>query len=117
MRKPAFHKSVGNSIIGLIWMLKSERNFQLEVLALLANLFLIVYLELNTTDAVLILIVCFAVLSLEILNTCAEKICDLIQPVYDERIKIIKDIAAGSVVLMAMASLFVGVLVYWKYLF
>lgn len=117
MRKPAFHKSVGNSIIGLIWMLKSERNFQLEVLALLANLFLIVYLELNTTDAVLILIVCFAVLSLEILNTCAEKICDLIQPEYDERIKIIKDIAAGSVVLMAMASLFVGVLVYWKYLF
>ena len=59
----------------------------------------------------------FAVLSLEILNTCVEKICDIIQPEYDQRIKVIKDIAAGSVVLMAIASVFVGILIYWKYLF
>lgn len=98
-------------------MLKSERNFQLEVLALLINLFLIVYLKLNTTDTAIILIVGFSVLSLEILNTCVEKICDLIKPEYDERIKIIKDIAAGSVLLMAIASVFVGILVYAKYLF
>lgn len=117
MRKPPFYKSVRNSINGLIWMLKSERNFQFEILALLLNLFLIVYLQLDTTDAAVILTVCFAVLSLEILNTCIEKICDVIQPEYDERIKIIKDIAAGSVVLMAMASVFVGILVYWKYFF
>ncbi|MBU8882379.1 diacylglycerol kinase family protein [Kaistella sp. DKR-2] len=117
MRKPPFHKSVLNSVNGLIWMLKSERNFQLEVLALLVNLFLIVYLKLGATDTALILTVCFSVLSLEIVNTCVEKICDIINPEYDERIKIIKDIAAGSVVLMAMAAVFVGILVYWKYLF
>ena len=117
MRKPPFYKSVWNSINGLIWMLKSERNFQLEILALLLNLFLIVYLQLDTTDAALILIVCFSVLSLEILNTCIEKICDVIQPEYDEKIKTIKDIAAGAVVLMAMASVFVGILVYWKHFF
>lgn len=97
-------------------MLKSERNFQLEVLALLINLFLIVYLHLNTTDAALILIVSFSVLSLEILNTCVEKICDLTKPEYDERIKIIKDISAASVLLMAVAALFIGILVYAKYL-
>ena len=50
-------------------MLKSERNFQIEVFALLINLFLIVFLKLNTVDAAIILIVSFAVLSLEILNT------------------------------------------------
>ena len=117
MRKPPFHKSVGNAIRGVIWMLKSERNFQLEVLALLINIFLIVFLKLNTVDAAIILVVCFSVLSMEILNTCVEKICDIIQPEFDFRIKVIKDISAAAVVLMALASVVVGVLVYWKYLF
>ena len=98
-------------------MLKSERNFQIEVFALLINLFLIVFLKLNTVDAAIILIVSFAVLSLEILNTAIEKVCDIIQPEFDLRIKVIKDISAAAVVLMAFASVVVGVLVYWKYLF
>ena len=98
-------------------MLKSERNFQIEVFALLINLFLIVFLKLNTVDAAILLIVSFAVLSLEILNTAIEKVCDIIQPKFDLRIKVIKDISAAAVVLMALASVVVGVLVYWKYLF
>ena len=98
-------------------MLKSERNFQIEVFALLINLFLIVFLKLNTVDAAIILIVSFAVLTLEILNTAIEKVCDIIQPEFDLRIKVIKDISAAAVVLMAFASVVVGVLVYWKYLF
>ena len=98
-------------------MLRSERNFQIEVLALIINLLLIVYLKVTELEAALILVVSFSVLSLEILNTCVEKICDIIQPEFDERIKIIKDMAAGSVFLMAMASVVVGVLIYSKYLF
>ena len=117
MRKPPIHKSFWNAIKGTIWMLKSERNFQIEVLALITNLFLIVYLKVTETEAAVILVVCFTVLSLEILNTCVEKICDIIQPEFDERIKIIKDIAAGSVFIMAIASIFVGILIYAKYLF
>ncbi|MDQ0476471.1 diacylglycerol kinase family protein [Chryseobacterium sp. MDT2-18] len=116
MRKPPIHRSFWNAIKGVIWMLKSERNFQIEVLALLINLFLIVYLKVTEFEATIILVVSFSVLSLEILNTCVEKICDIIQPEYDERIKIIKDIAAGSVFLMAIASAIVGVLIYTKYL-
>jgi diacylglycerol kinase (ATP) len=58
-----------------------------------------------------------AVLSAEIFNTAIEKICDIIQPDFDERIGFIKDIAAGAVVLIAIASAVIGVLVYWKYFF
>lgn len=117
MRKPPIHKSFWNAITGVISMLKSERNFQIEIIALIVNLFLIVYLQVTELEASLILVVSFAVLSLEVLNTCVEKICDIIQPKYDLRIKTIKDIAAGSVFLMAMASVVVGVLIYSKYLF
>jgi len=116
MRKPPFHKSVRNAINGLIWILRNERNFQYEILGLLINLFLIVYFRLNTFDTLVILIVCFAVLITEIINTCIEKICDIVQPEYDYRIKIIKDAAAGSVVLSVLSAVAAGILIYPKYI-
>lgn len=98
-------------------MLRSERNFQIEVFALIVNLFFIVYFHLNQTDTALILTACFIVLSAEILNTAIEKICDIIQPEYDERIKFIKDVSAGAVLILAILAVFVGLWVYPKYVF
>jgi len=117
MRKPPIHKSFLNAFRGIFVMFRSERNFQLEVIALLINIFLIFYLKLSTIDTVLVLIVSFGVLSAEIFNTAIEKICDIIQPEFDKRIGFIKDISAGAVTLMAVASVIVGILVYWKYIF
>ena len=117
MRKPPIHKSFLNAFRGIFVMFRSERNFQLEVIALLINIFLIFYLKLSTIDTVLVLIVSFGVLSAEIFNTAIEKICDIIQPEFDKRIGFIKDMSAGAVTLMAVASVIVGILVYWKYIF
>jgi diacylglycerol kinase (ATP) len=98
-------------------MLKSERNFQLEVFALIINLFLIVYFKLNSTDVALILLVCFLVLIAETINTAIEKICDFVEPNFNKKIGIIKDISAGAVILATLLSIIVGVLVYSKYFF
>ncbi|MBW8523589.1 diacylglycerol kinase family protein [Chryseobacterium chendengshani] len=117
MRKPLIHKSFLNALRGIFIMFKSERNFQIEVMAFLINLFLIFYLNLTTVDSILILMVSFAVLAAEIFNTAVEKICDFMQPEYDKRIGFIKDTSAGAVLLMATASVVVGILVYWKYIF
>ncbi|KPH14930.1 diacylglycerol kinase family protein [Chryseobacterium sp. ERMR1:04] len=117
MRKPPIHKSFLNAFRGVFLMIKSERNFQLELLAFIINLLLIFYLQLSTVDTALILIVSFAVLTAEIFNTAIEKICDFIQPKFDKRIGFIKDISAGAVILMAVLSVIVGILVYWKYIF
>lgn len=98
-------------------MLKSERNFQLEVFALIINLFLIVYFKLNSTDVALILVVCFLVLIAETINTAIEKICDFVEPNFNKKIGLIKDISAGAVILATLLSIIVGVLVYSKYFF
>ena len=98
-------------------MLKSERNFQLEVFALIINLVLIVYFKLNSTDVALILLVCFLVLIAETINTAIEKICDFVEPNFNKKIGLIKDIAAGAVILATLLSIIVGVLVYSKYFF
>ncbi|WP_336733011.1 diacylglycerol kinase [Chryseobacterium sp. VD8] len=117
MRKPPVHKSLQNAFRGVFLMMKHERNFQLEAMAFLINVFLIFYLNLSSTDTILILMVSFGVLAAEILNTAIEKICDFIHPEFDQRIGFIKDISAGAVLLMAIASVIVGIFVYWKYIF
>ncbi|CAM3049050.1 diacylglycerol kinase family protein [Chryseobacterium flavum] len=117
MKKPPVHKSFLNAFHGVFLMIRAERNFQIELLAFFVNLFLIFYLKLSSTDAIFILIVSFAVLSAEIFNTAIEKICDIIQPDFDKRIGFIKDIAAGGVLLTAIASVIVGIIVYWNYIF
>lgn len=116
MKRPPFYKSLYYSIKGFIWMLKSERNFQIEILALLINLALMAYLKVNTTDAALIFIVCFLVLSAETANTAIEKLCDFAEPNFNKKIGLIKDLAAGSVLILALLAAIVGVLVYSKYL-
>jgi diacylglycerol kinase len=117
MRKPPVHTSFLNAFRGIFLMMKSERNFQLELLAFSINLFLIFYLKLSDHDAVLILMVSFGVLSAEIFNTAIEKICDVVHPEFDKRIGFIKDISAGAVLLMSIASVIVGILVYKNYMF
>jgi len=116
MRKPPLHNSFFNAFRGVLMMVKSERNFQIETAAFFINLFLIFYLKLTTTDAVLIIIISSAVLAAEIFNTAIERICDIIQPEFDKRIGFIKDISAGAVLLLAVASVITGILIYWKYI-
>ncbi|MDR4894675.1 MULTISPECIES: diacylglycerol kinase family protein [unclassified Chryseobacterium] len=117
MQKPPIHKSFLNAFRGIFLMIKTERNFQIELLVFFVNLFFIFYFRLSNTDAALVFIASFAVLSAEIFNTAIEKICDIIQPNFDKRIGFIKDISAGAVMLTAIASVIVGILVYWKYVF
>jgi len=56
------------------------------------------------------------VLALEILNTAVERLCDLVDELHtlgqDARIRDIKDLAAGAVLLAAVGSATIGVLVF-----
>lgn len=53
------------------------------------------------------------VLSIEGLNTAAEKIADFIHPEYHEKIGFIKDIASGAVFFAAMVAIAVGAIIYY----
>jgi diacylglycerol kinase (ATP) len=48
-------------------------------------------------DLLLILVVTAFVLVAEMLNSAIEALCDFVEPRHDERIKVIKDIAAAAV--------------------
>jgi len=117
MKKPPLHKSFYFTFKGLFWLIKNERNFQIHIFGLIINIFLMIYFKLEVWEIITILCVSFSVLITEAVNTCIEKICDYIQPNFDNKIGIIKDIAGGAVLLATMLAVITGVLIYWKYLF
>lgn len=117
MKKPLLHQSFHHAARGLQEMLLNERNFQIEVVAFLINILLILYLQVSAIEAAVIIIICATVLSLEAVNTAIEQICDVVQPSVDPRIKAVKDIAAGAVLLVSISSVIVGALIYLPYLY
>lgn len=117
MKKPPLFRSFYFTFKGLWFLIKNERNFQIHILGLIVNLFLIQFLNLQNWEIIAILIVCFLVLITEALNTAIEKTCDYMQPNFDKKIGIIKDIAGAAVLLSSIAAVAVGVLIYWKYIF
>ena len=57
-------------------------------------------------------IVIGAVLAVEAVNSSIEALADLVSPEYNEAIKRTKDLAAGAVLLMAIAAAIVGFVIF-----
>lgn len=59
-----------------------------------------------------VVIVIGAVLSAEAVNSAIESLADLVSPEYNEAIKKTKDLAAGAVLIMAIAAAIVGFIIF-----
>ena len=67
---------------------------------------------------ILAILLCIGlVIVAEILNTCIEKLCDLYSTEKNEKIKYIKDLAAGGVLFASLIALTVGILIFVHHLF
>lgn len=75
------------------------------------------YFGITPSEWVAQIICCGMILTAEALNTAVEKICDYIQPDYDKRIGLIKDISAGAVGFSACTGGIAVILIYGKYLY
>ncbi|MBK7882733.1 MAG: diacylglycerol kinase family protein [Chitinophagaceae bacterium] len=91
----------------------SERNFKIECTLGLLSILLSVLLKLNAIEWIAILLSNAIVLSLELINTAMEKICDFINPGIHPQIKNIKDISAGAVLVASIASMAIGFIIFF----
>lgn len=89
-------ESLHNASNGFKWLLK-ERNFKLQMLLGLVILTVGAIFKLDKYDYYWLLLGSFMIMTFEGINTVVEKLVDMIQPQYDERAKVIKDMAAALV--------------------
>jgi diacylglycerol kinase (ATP) len=104
-------KSIRYALQGLSYAWRTERNFRLEVL--LASVALTVTRLLNA-DLVPVLLCCALVLSLELVNTALEALVDLVSPTFHPLARVVKDVAAGAVLIAGLLSVAVGATVWWR---
>ena len=116
-RQQALTKAFGFAFYGLFLFIKKERNgkiqFAIAVLAIACS----IALQISAQQWIIVLLCIAAVLSLEMLNSTIEKLCDLIHPGYHPTIKIIKDVAAGAVLWTSIISAIIGVIIFLPKIF
>ena len=109
-------KGIIIAINGMFFLLKNEEAIKVQSFVFLIIIALGFYFEINSKEWIIHIILIGFILTTEALNTVAEKICDLINPKYDKRIKLIKDISAGAVSFAVLSSLIILLIIYFPYI-
>ena len=104
--------SFKHAIRGLVVFFQAERNARIELSFAFLALLLCQWLQVSRYEFYIVLLCIGGVLSAEAFNSVLERLADLQQPLPDPRIKIIKDMAAGAVLLIAFTSLISGILIF-----
>lgn len=106
-------KSVEYSVLGAYKLVTTEHSIMVQFCLGIAVTIAGFYFEISSTEWMMQIFAIGLVLSIEGLNTAAEKISDFIHPEYHEKIGFIKDIASGAVFFAAMAAIAVGAIIYY----
>ncbi len=97
-------KAFGFAFYGLFCFFNMERNGKIQMAIAVLVIAVGLALQINLHEWIYILICISAVLSLEMLNSAIEKLCDLICEDYHPTVKIIKDVSAGAVLWTSIMS-------------
>lgn len=104
--------SFRHALRGIATSLRHQRNLRIHAVATVAVLGLGLTANLPDWKWLALWLAIGLVWSAELLNTAIESLCDLVQPAQDERVRRIKDAAAGAVLVAALAAAAVGLLVF-----
>jgi undecaprenol kinase/diacylglycerol kinase (ATP) len=93
---------------GVKYAFKSEWNLRFHLIAAIVSILLAYFLKLNRLEISIVLLCIGLVISMELINTSIEYLCDFIHPEKNDAIKKIKDISAAAVLISSIVSFLVG---------
>mgnify|MGYP003671675158 CR=1 FL=1 len=105
-------KSVGFAVRGAILLIKTEASIKIQVFIAVVMTAVGFYMNISNTEWILQILAIALVLGIEGLNTAVEKISDFVEPEHHPKIGFIKDIAAGAVMMVSIASIIIGLIIY-----
>jgi len=105
-------KSFRYAYDGLTTMIRTEPNSRVHLLAAFFAIILGFVLQIKALEWLLITLSIGIVFITELINSSIERIANRIEPKPDPKIKEIKDLAAASVLVSALASLVIGGIIF-----
>lgn len=108
----AFIRSVTFATHGVLKFFSKERNAKIQTVFAIVAILLGMIVSISPFQWILVLFCIALVISLEMINTAIENYCDMVTMDFNPRIKIIKDVAAGAVLVASIISLIIGLIIF-----
>ncbi len=110
-----FIRSVRFALQGIKYCFTSESNFRTEMFIAAVTFSAAMLLKIKSEEWLIILFCCALVLSLEIVNTAFERLSNLVNESIHPVIKLVKDLAAGAVLLASVISVIMVIIIFFPY--
>ena len=107
-----FIKSFYFALQGMLQYFSKQRNAMIQIIVGLTAIALGFVVSISSYQWLLVLFCIGLVISLEMINSAIEIFCDMVTTEFHPKIKIIKDVAAGAVLVASIASLVIGLIIF-----
>lgn len=107
-QNPPLHRSFAFALSGIGVAFLRERNLRVHLAVGMGALYFSRYFHLSRGEMALLILTIGVVMTCELLNTAIENLVDLVSPQAHPLAKSAKDVAAGAVLVAALASVCVG---------
>lgn len=111
MKTRSLSESFKCALGGVRHVLHTERNMRIHFLAATLVLITAVLLKVAPVELACLVIAISLVLISELVNTALELVCDMVCSTREARVKTVKDIGAGAVLVSATSAAVVGIAV------
>ncbi|HQE91623.1 MAG TPA: diacylglycerol kinase family protein [Anaerolineae bacterium] len=106
-----FWASLKHAAEGLLYAIHTQRNFRIHLVVAVVVVVMGWWLHLPYASWAVLALTVGMVLVTEMVNTAAEAMVDLASPDYHPLAKLVKDVAAGAVLVTAITAIVVGLIV------
>jgi diacylglycerol kinase (ATP) len=107
-------QSANYAIEGILHAARTQRHMRYHLYAAIFVLLIGFVLGVRGAEFVVLITLAIIVLSIEMVNTAIETITDILFKEYDPRAKIIKDTAAGAVLITAFGAAIIGYVILYE---
>lgn len=105
-------KSFKYAFEGIFTGIKEEQNMKVHITIMILVIISGIMLKISKIEWIICIILFGLVISMELINTAIENTVDLITKEKNEKAKIAKDVAAGAVLVSAIASAIIGLIMF-----
>lgn len=105
-------KSFVYAFEGVIFFIRFEAQATIHLIAILAVLGAGYWFKISSMEWIAVVFAIGIVISAEMLNTAIEKLTDMVSPQINEQAKIVKDLAAGAVLIASLTAFIIGLIIF-----
>lgn len=105
-----------DAVKGIKYVYISEQNFKIQIGCAVLAILTMFFLDIRTSEKIIVLLMIILILILELVNTVVEKFINLLKPRMELQAGIIKDIMAGAVFLASVGAVVVATIIFYPYI-